>query len=115
MKTRTWIQAALVAAVVAAPAAAFAQTADTSANVPLTRAQVKAELVQLEQVGYNPAAADDATYPREIEAAEARVAQEHGVAEGAADTTGYGPATSGTMQSGRPAHVRPADSIYFGN
>jgi hypothetical protein len=116
MKSRTLIQAALVAALAAAPAFAFAQAADTSGNVPLTRAQVKAELVQLEQAGYNPAMADDATYPRDIQAAEARVSQQEGVAQApAADTSGYGAATQGATQSGQPATMRPADSVYFGN
>jgi hypothetical protein len=116
MKSRTLIQAALVAAMVAAPALAFAQ-ADASGNAPVTRAEVKSQLIQLEQAGYNPATSDDASYPHDIQAAEARVAQQQGVAQApAADTTGYGPATNGSMQSGQPmAPVRPADSIYFGN
>lgn len=116
MKSRTLIQAALVAAMAAAPALAFAQ-ADAN-NAPKTRAEVRAELIQLEQAGYNPATSDDTTYPRDIQAAEARVSQQEGTAQAqapVADTTGYGPATTGTMQSGQPAHVRPADSIYFGN
>jgi len=116
MKSRTLIQAALVAAMAAAPALAFAQ-ADASGNTPVTRAQVKSELIQLEQAGYNPATSDDASYPHDIQAAEARVAQQQGVAQApVADTTGYGPAMSGTMQAGQPAtHMRPADSTYFGN
>lgn len=101
MKTRTLIQAAVVAAMVAAPALSFAQ--NVSNNAPKTRAEVRAELIQLEQAGYNPATADNATYPRDIQAAEARVAAEQG-----ANTSGYGPATSGTTQSGQPAQVRPA-------
>jgi hypothetical protein len=116
MKSRTLIQAAVVAAMLAAPALAFAQ-ADTSGNGPVTRAEVKSQLIQLEQAGYNPATSDDASYPHDIQAAEARVSQQQGVAQTpAADTTGYGPAMNGSMQSGQPAtRMRPADSIYFGN
>jgi hypothetical protein len=39
----------------------------------VTRAQVKAELVQLERAGYNPSM-DRTTYPAQIQAAEAKVA-----------------------------------------
>ncbi|WGS54367.1 DUF4148 domain-containing protein [Paraburkholderia sp. D15] len=75
----------------AAPVAAFAQ-ADQQ---PLTRAEVKAQLKQLEAVGYNPAVATDATYPADIQAAEARVA--------AQNATGYGSPSGGTSQTGTNA------------
>ncbi|MDN7183869.1 DUF4148 domain-containing protein [Caballeronia sp. SEWSISQ10-4 2] len=45
-----------------------------SASAPLTRAQVRADLIRLEQAGYNPSVNDDATYPTDIQAAEAKVA-----------------------------------------
>jgi type II secretory pathway pseudopilin PulG len=64
-------------AVVAAPAFAFAQ--DQSA--PLTRAQVKAELVQLEQAGYSAASGENANYPVDIQAAEAKVAAQQNMNE----------------------------------
>jgi len=116
MKTRTLIQAAVVAALVAAPALSFAQD---QTNAPKTRAEVRQELIQLEQAGYNPATADDATYPNDIQAAEARVSQQEGMAQTqlpAADTTGYGGAPMGTMQSGQPApRMAPSQSTYFGN
>jgi hypothetical protein len=114
MKTRTLIQAAFVAALVAAPALSFAQSVQSDA--PKTRAEVKAELIQLEKAGYNPATANDATYPSDIQAAEARVSQQEGLAQTpGAETTGYGPSTSGTAQSGQPATMRPSQSVYFGN
>ncbi|WP_321799374.1 DUF4148 domain-containing protein [Caballeronia sp. J97] len=56
--------------VVAAPTFVFAQ----NQSAPLTRAQVKAELVQLEQAGYSPATGEQANYPADIQAAEAKVA-----------------------------------------
>lgn len=63
------IQACAIAALFAVPAVSFGQ----ASNPPLTRAQVQAQLVQIEQAGYNPAAADNTHYPRDIQAAEARV------------------------------------------
>ncbi|MEZ0606058.1 DUF4148 domain-containing protein [Paraburkholderia sp. IW21] len=71
---RVFIQAVLVAAVLAAPVASFAR----QSNAPLARARVRAELVQLENAGYNPARRDDATYPADIRAAQARVAAQSG-------------------------------------
>ena len=59
---------AILAAVLIVPAVSFAQTS----NGPVTRAQVRAELVQLENAGYRPAT-KQIHYPDEIQAAEARV------------------------------------------
>jgi hypothetical protein len=115
MKTRTLIQAAVVAALVAAPALSFAQD---QSNAPKTRAEVRQELIQLEQAGYNPATANDSTYPSDIQAAEAKVTQQEGMAQAqlpTADTSGYGGASMGTMQSGQPAQLAPSQRIYFGN
>lgn len=110
MKTRTLIQAAVVAAVAIAPALSYAQQVDPQ-QTPKTRAEVRAELIQLEQAGYNPAETNETNYPDDIQAAEARVAQQNALAhqQGAGDS-GYGPAATGTTQSGpaqpmtAPAH-----------
>lgn len=110
MQTRKLIQATFVAAMAAAPALAFAQ-ADVNANQPKTRAEVKAELQQLEQAGYNPSMSNDASYPQDIQAAEARVAQQQAMAQArtpAADTTGYGPQPTGKVQTGQPMAPAPA-------
>ena len=48
---KSLIQAVVIAAVLAAPVASFAQS-----NQPVTRAQVRAELIQLEKAGYQPGA-----------------------------------------------------------
>ena len=53
----TLIKAVTLAVALAAPVASFAQS-----EQPLTRAEVKAQLKQIEQAGYNPAAAVDANY-----------------------------------------------------
>lgn len=82
------IKACVIAVALAVPAVSFGQTN----NGPLTRAQVRAQLIQLEQAGYNPAAADRAQYPRDIQAAEARI-QAQGSMAGTA--TGVGGSMNG--------------------
>jgi hypothetical protein len=93
---KSLIQAVVVAAALAAPVAVFAQS-----NAPLTRAQVRAELVQLEKAGYHPDGGDDSTYPAQIQAAEAKVAAQN-------DATGVGGVANGSQDTGRPA-VSKAD------
>lgn len=106
-----------VAAVIA-PAFVFAQ----SNSAPVTRAQVRAELVQLERAGYSAASGDNAAYPADIQAAEARVAAQQ-YADGANQS--YGGAHSGATGSGMTQRgswsasdcVGPAGFCvpYFGN
>ncbi|MGF6774768.1 hypothetical protein P3T18_007289 [Paraburkholderia sp. GAS199] len=91
---KSLIQAVALAVILAAPVASFAQS-----EQPLTRAEVKAQLSQIEAAGYNPARAVDSTYPADIQAAEARVAAQNS-ATAQADTTGYGPAANGSSQTG---------------
>ena len=97
----------IVAAALAIPAvSSFAQ----SSQAPVTRAQVKSELVQLEKVGYNPGAGDHTTYPAQVQAAEAKVAAENG-------QSSYGGVTDGTSASGSyyaPAHTGATamDPVY---
>jgi Domain of unknown function (DUF4148) len=100
--------AVVVASALAVPSFAFAQSS------PLTRAEVRAQLVQLERAGYNPAS-DHTEYPKNIQAAEARIAQQNDAAGGYGGTS-----TSGSSESGaarQPANVAPGEgmkSIYFG-
>jgi hypothetical protein len=102
------ISAVVLAATIAAPVASFAQ----SNQQPLTRAEVRADLVRLEKAGYDPLS-DRQTYPKNIQAAEARV-QAQNVAQ--ADTTGYGVQTTGTSQAGRSlADEKGPRSVFFGN
>lgn len=84
---KSLIEAAVIAALIAAPLAAFAQS-----NQPLTRAEVRAQLVEVEKAGYNPR--DWVDYPANIQAAEARVAAEK------ANGTGYGDSSNGSSQAG---------------
>ena len=59
---------ALAAVTLGAPVLSFAQS-----NAPLTRAEVRADLVRVEQAGYTPSA-NDLNYPADIQAAEAKIA-----------------------------------------
>ncbi len=85
---KTLIAAALAATVLAAPALSFAQQ---SQQQPLTRAEVRAQLVQLEQAGYRPDRSSP-YYPADLQAAQARVA--------AQQNTAYGASTNGSSQAG---------------
>ncbi|NPT44802.1 DUF4148 domain-containing protein [Paraburkholderia sp. 1N] len=89
---KSLIKAVAIALVLAAPVASFAQS-----NQPVTRAEVRNQLIQLEKAGYNPSVADNATYPADIQAAEARVAAQNG------STSGVGGVVSGSSESGAPA------------
>ncbi|ARF89514.1 uncharacterized protein BCN122_II2771 [Burkholderia cenocepacia] len=52
------------------------QSAFAQAAAPLTRAQVRDELMRLEAAGYDPAKGDDGEYPADIQAAEAKLAEQ---------------------------------------
>jgi hypothetical protein len=95
------IQSLVVAAVLAVPALSFAQS-----NQPLTRAEVRAQLVELQSVGYNPAS-DETQYPKNIEAAEARLSAQNNVS-----ASSYGPSTAGTSAAG--SRDAQADVIGLG-
>lgn len=86
---KSLIKAVALAAVLAAPVVSFAQ----QSGQPLTRAQVRDQLIQLENAGYRPEV-NDPYYPQNLQAAEARVAQQN------AQATGYGPAAAGASESG---------------
>ncbi|QTD92157.1 DUF4148 domain-containing protein [Burkholderia anthina] len=105
------IYAAIAASVLAAPIASFAQS-----DQGLTRAQVRADLVQLEQNGYKPLASD-AQYPQNVQAAEQRI-QSNQPMLAHADTSGYGAVATAAGQSGRRMTreaPNPVNSVYFGN
>jgi hypothetical protein len=110
-----------VAALVATPLIAFAQTTYAPSNDSLTRAQVRQDLLEVEQAGYNPAAGDQTSYPREAQAAEARVGAQQIREE---ESGGYGGVMPGSSASGapeqpmQPAHTAEAAStkpVYFGH
>lgn len=99
----------LAVSVLAGPASAFAQTTSGS----LTRAQVRAELVRLEQTGYSPSTGEDPNYPADIQAAEAKIAAQDR-AQLAANAVG-GVAQGGTSQTGIEVQANAARSIYAGH
>ena len=104
---KTLISAVVVAAALVAPIASFAQS-----NQPVTRAEVRAQLVQLEKAGYNPNG-DQIDYPANLQAAQARVDAQNGTAQ--AVNSGYGAPIAGTSQAGRPVTGNDRNSVYFGN
>ncbi|MFT4438766.1 DUF4148 domain-containing protein [Caballeronia sp. 15715] len=89
---------ALAASALSAPVLSFAQS-----NAPVTRAEVRADLVRVEQAGYNPSRGGDVDYPADIQAAEAKVAAQTGQQQA---TQSYGGvAENGTSSSGAPMHT----------
>ncbi|RZF26034.1 DUF4148 domain-containing protein [Paraburkholderia sp. UYCP14C] len=98
------VQSLIVAALVAVPVVSFAQPQQA-----LTRAEVRAELVQLEKAGYNPAS-DNTQYPQNIEAAEARISAGH-------DAAAYGGVANGSSASGSPMPMKHAavDHVHDGS
>ena len=106
---KTLISAVAVAAALAVPALSFAQQSDA----PLTRAQVRADLVQLEKAGYNPNISDP-SYPSNIQSAEARVSAQT-LAQAPVQSSDYGSVANGSSQSGRTIGAQPrALNTYFG-
>jgi hypothetical protein len=73
-------------------ATAHAQTATQpqSQPQPLTRAEVRHQLEELEAAGYDPSRGDDNNYPDDIQEAERKVAAMH-AAENSAMTTNTDP------------------------
>ncbi|WP_233889865.1 DUF4148 domain-containing protein [Paraburkholderia flagellata] len=103
---------------------AFGGFASAASAQDLTRAEVHADLVRVEQAGYNPSIGNDATYPADIQAAEAKIAAQDNQSlanEAMGGTTMSGmsasgshlPAPSGTSSS----CVGPASycNIFFGS
>jgi hypothetical protein len=92
------VQLLVAAAAFALPAvSSFAQSSQ-----PLTRAEVRAQLIQLEKAGYQPSAGENTQYPRDIQAAEARVSAENSTA------TSVGGAAEGTSAAGADHAITPA-------
>jgi hypothetical protein len=87
---KSLIQAVAVAAALVAPVVSFAQS-----NAPVTRAEVRARLVQLEKAGYDPTSVPT-DYPVGLQAAEAKVAAQNGA-------TGVGGVADGSSYTGHPA------------
>jgi hypothetical protein len=91
--TSTFAVSAFAGGYNVAPVAPAAQS-----NQPLTRAEVRAQLVAIEQAGYNPARGNDTNYPTDAQAAEGRVYAEQAAAR--ADTSGFGAVKQGSSEAG---------------
>ncbi|WP_338927438.1 DUF4148 domain-containing protein (plasmid) [Mycetohabitans endofungorum] len=104
---KSMFYATVAASVLAAPITSFAQS-----NAPLTRAQVQAELVQLEKAGYQSGLASP-YYPADIQAAEARLSAQQTSSAGGLAT---GVSSSGAGNAAVPSHepVNEINSVYFG-
>lgn len=114
------MKAIAIAIALAVPAVSFGQPS----NGPLTRAQVRAQLIQLERAGYNPAEGNRGShYPRNIQAAEARVAAQNdsgtsGTTTGmggtttSGTTTGMGGTTTSAAESGHQTHTSSWNAMY---
>ncbi|RDU98198.1 DUF4148 domain-containing protein [Trinickia dinghuensis] len=98
------IKAVLIACTLSAPVFAFAQ----ATNAPLTRAQVRADLIRVEQAGYHPDASDP-NYPDDIQAAEAKIAAQGQAAE--MNAVGGVPMASAS-QAGSPVALSDTQSLF---
>ncbi|WP_213780697.1 DUF4148 domain-containing protein [Caballeronia sp. dw_276] len=87
---------ALAAGTLTVPVLSFAQT-----NGPVTRAEVRADLVRVEQAGYNPSLGNDIHYPADIQAAEAKIA----ASSDHTQPSYGGVAMNGTSSSGAQVHT----------
>ena len=104
---KTLVPAVVLAASLGAPVLANAQQSSDT----VTRAAVKADLVQMERSGYN-VEGDHTSYPAQTQAAEQRVETSQGVM-----ATSYGPSVTGSSAAGTRALVAQPDgarSTYFG-
>lgn len=102
---------ALVAATLSAPVLSFAQS-----NAPLTHAEVRADLIRVEQTGYNPEA-NDIHYPANIQAAEVKVAAQNDqqlTNHAVSGVTPNGSTASGAA-SHMPMHPSCVGSVSFCN
>jgi hypothetical protein len=100
---KSLIQSVVIAAALTAPVAVFAQS-----NAPVTRAQVKAELIQFEQAGGRANMSNDPYYPTDAQIAQARVNTQ---ANGSQDVGGV---HAGSSAAGAPAQADGGKSLFFG-
>jgi hypothetical protein len=92
---KPFINLLIAVSALAVPILSFAQ----QSSPPVTRAQVRAELGQLEAAGFKGASTGP-YYPANLQAAEAQVARQKVAVQ--ATSSNYGPSTSGSSQSGQP-------------
>jgi hypothetical protein len=108
---------ALALGTLATPVLSFAQS-----NAPVTRAEVRADLVRAERAGYTPSSGDEVNYPADIQAAEAKIAAQSDspmAQQSYGGSAQNGTASSGTRQRTSVAStcVGPVSfcNIFFGS
>ncbi|WP_322011231.1 DUF4148 domain-containing protein [Paraburkholderia sp. J12] len=112
---------AIALSILALASAGFASAASAQA---LTRAEVRADLIRVEQAGYSPSIGNDVNYPEDIQAAEAKIAVQD--SQRATNDAVGGATMTGTSASGSPLHLpKPSPSscvgpasycnVYFGS
>ena len=100
---KTLVCFTLAASALLSPALSFAQ----ASSAPLTRAQVRADLIRVEQAGYNPSAGDDVHYPADIQAAEAKIAAQDASRQATGDVGGATDTGSSQAGAAMPAASGP--------
>ncbi len=98
---KSFVYAMVAASAFSVPLASYAQSPD---NGPVTRAQVRQDLIDVERAGYVPTAKDP-SYPRDIQAAEQRLHAQQG----------YGGMADGSSQSSAPIQMEPAHPMSPGS
>ena len=102
---KSWVNVVIAAAILSVPLASFAQS-----SAPVSRAEVRAELAQIERAGYSPVA-EDASYPSKLQAAESRVTE---MRLAQAQAEGYGSSTGAASQSGSAIKRVDPQGVFFG-
>jgi hypothetical protein len=102
---KLFLKATVIAAVALIPALSFAQS-----SAPVTRAQVRADLVQFEQNAPRGALGHDPYYPVSTQAAETRIAQENSNSVAVGGTSNGGTSAAGSRLAPAPG----AKPLYFG-
>ncbi|MBN3792930.1 DUF4148 domain-containing protein [Burkholderia sp. Ac-20353] len=95
---KTMIRAAWACVLIGTAVAAHAQTA----SHPLTRAEVRQELADMQAAGYRPGIISSPDYPQNMQAIVKQVAQAHAA-------TGYGSNGNVATESGKPGQVPTID------
>ncbi|CAD6555338.1 hypothetical protein LMG28727_05895 [Paraburkholderia kirstenboschensis] len=96
--SKLFVSLALAVCTLGAPVLSFAQS-----SAPVTRAEVRADLVRVEHAGYRPTSGDDVNYPADVQAAEAKVAAQ---SDQQLTMQSVGGVTqSGSSASGAPSHA----------
>ncbi len=108
---KSLVYAMVAASALSIPLASYAQSVSPN-NGPVTRAQVRQDLINVEQAGYRPVGRDP-YYPEDIQAAEQRVNAQQGYGGVAAASTSQSGAPV-RMQSAQPANADGQQPLYFG-